>query len=267
MHELNLSIFHTEASGDYQGLYNSNVCIHSFLCNTFQFMISYDQFADNCRAVYERIHAACERCGRDASTVQLLPVTKVHPVEVVAYAVRYGFAAVGENKVQEAVQKQELHPEIRVRWELIGHLQSNKAKLAACHFDRIQTVDSIKLAAKLQAVAADRDRPLHILLQVNAGDDPSKFGVSGTEAPALLEAIQGFNSLRVDGLMTIAPLASDPAVARTAFERLRLLRDELSRQSGLTLTELSMGMTDDLEAAIAAGSTQVRIGTALFGAR
>ena len=238
-----------------------------FLCNTFQIMITYDQFADNCRAVYERIHAACERCGRDVNTVQLLPVTKVHPVEVVAYAVRYGFSAVGENKVQEAVHKQELRPEIETRWELIGHLQSNKARLAACHFDRIQTVDSIKLAARLQTVAADREQPLHILLQVNAGDDPAKFGVSCTEAPALLEGVQGFNSLRVDGLMTIAPLASDPAVARRAFERLRGLRDELSRQSGLPLTVLSMGMTEDLEAAIAAGSTQVRVGTALFGAR
>ena len=209
---------------------------------------------------------ACERAGRSPGEVKVLPVTKTHPLAYAAYAARYGFAAVGENRVQEAIDKMVGAPE-GLGWELIGHLQSNKAKLAATHFSRVQSVDSFKLAAKLDVAAEAANRILPIFLQVNAGDDPAKFGVSCAEAEAVAEAILALSHLKLDGLMTIAPLDDDSAVARRTFERLRQLRDALKDKLGLPLAELSMGMSSDLEAAISEGSTMVRVGSALFGYR
>jgi pyridoxal phosphate enzyme (YggS family) len=154
-----------------------------------------------------------------------------------------------------------------VRWELIGHLQSNKAKLAAQHFDRIQSVDTEKLLGLLDRAAADLGKSLPVLLQINAGRDPAKFGAELEDAPRLLDAALAQRHLRVEGLMAIAPLSSDPAVAQRTFATLRELRDRLAAQTGAPLRELSMGMSGDLAAAIAAGSTMVRVGTALFGTR
>jgi pyridoxal phosphate enzyme (YggS family) len=151
--------------------------------------------------------------------------------------------------------------------KLIGHLQSNKARLAAQHFDRIQSVDSVKLAQVLDRVAGELGKKLPIMLQVNAGLDPAKSGVEPDGAAALLEAALGLANLRVDGLMTIAPLSDDPAVARRTFDNLRAIRDGLREKTGAGLGQLSMGMSGDIEAAIAAGSTIVRVGSALFGAR
>lgn len=216
-----------------------------------------------------RIAAACSAAGRDPAGVRLLPVTKNHPAEAVALAVAAGLAAVGENRVQEAVSKQAdcAAAGVRARWELIGHLQSNKAKLAARHFDRIQSVESAKLLDLLDREAAAAGRVLPVLLQFNAGNDPAKFGAEPADAPALLEHALGRTALRVEGLMTIAPLSDDPAVARRTFANLRALRDDLVARFGHPLPELSMGMTGDLEAAIAEGSTLLRVGTALFGER
>ena len=196
----------------------------------------------------------------------LLAVTKTQPAEAVDYAARYGLAAVGENRVQEGAAKRAATT-AAVRWELIGHLQSNKSALAVEHFDRIQGVDSEKLLAHLDRAAAERGRVLPILLEINAGLDPAKFGAAPADAPRLLEAALAPPALRVEGLMTIAPLSPDPAVAARAFTALRELRDRLAAQFGVALGELSMGMSGDLAAAIAAGSTQVRVGTALFGER
>jgi len=154
-----------------------------------------------------------------------------------------------------------------VRWELIGHLQSNKARLAVAHFDRIQSVDSEKLLMALNRAAFDLGKTLPVLLQINAGQDPAKFGAEPEAAPRLLELALAQPHLQVDGLMTIAPLSDDPAVAHRTFARLRTIRDGLAGQFGLPLRELSMGMSGDLEAAIAEGSTQVRIGAALYGPR
>jgi pyridoxal phosphate enzyme (YggS family) len=158
-----------------------------------------------------------------------------------------------------------------LRWELIGHLQSNKARAAAEVFDRIQSVDTEKLARKLDQAAGELGRPLAVLLQVNAGRDPAKFGCEIEDAPRLLEAALALPHLRVEGLMTIAPLGADEAEtqahARRTFENLRALRDDFATRFGVALPELSMGMSGDLEAAVAAGSTCVRVGTALFGAR
>lgn len=228
--------------------------------------IDYETFRSRAEALLARIAEQCRLVGRNPREVTLLPVTKTHPPAAAEYAARHGFAAVGENRVQEAVEKQPLAP-AGLRWELIGHLQSNKAKLAAAHFARIQSVDSEKLLNVLDRAAGELGRKLPILLQINAGNDPAKFGAEPADAPRLLDLALARPHLQVDGLMTIAPLSDDPAVARRTFAHLRTIRDQLAARSGLPLRELSMGMTGDLEAAVAEGSTLVRVGTALYGAR
>jgi pyridoxal phosphate enzyme (YggS family) len=228
--------------------------------------IDYETFHQRVDALQRRIAAACERAGRPPAEVMLLPVTKTHPAAAAEYAARHGLTAVGENRVQEGVEKR-AQVTAPLRWELIGHLQSNKARLAATHFDRIQSVDTAKLLTVLNRAGEELGRKVAVLLEINAGEDPAKFGADPADAAALLDFALGQPHLQVDGLMTIAPLAEDPDVARRCFARLRTLRDELAQRSGRPLRELSMGMSGDFEAAIAEGSTQVRVGTALYGAR
>lgn len=243
-------------------------------------MLPYEEFCLRVAAIEARIAAAARAAGRDPGEVRLLPVTKTHPAEAAVFAARRGLAAVGENRVQEAAAKRpaaaaalavsgDAPPSLR--WELIGHLQSNKARLAAETFDRIQSVDTEKLARHLDRAASELGRPLAVLLQVNAGRDPAKFGCEPEDAPRLLEAALAAPGLRVEGLMTIAPLGSTESEnaehARRTFAALRELRDSLATRFGAPLPELSMGMSGDFEAAVAAGSTCVRVGTALFGAR
>ncbi len=228
--------------------------------------IDYETFRLRADTLLARIAATCATAGRNPAEVTLLPVTKTHPAAAAEYAARHGFAAVGENRVQEGVEKRPQAP-TALRWELIGHLQSNKAKLAASHFDRIQSVDSEKLLTVLNRAAGELGKKLPVLLQINAGDDPAKFGAEPADADRLLDTALALPHLRVDGLMTIAPLSDDPAVARRTFARLREIRDRLATRTGAPLRELSMGMTGDLEAAILEGSTLVRIGTALYGPR
>ena len=228
--------------------------------------IDYETFQQRAGALQQRIASACARAGRAPGEVTLLPVTKTHPAAAAEYAARFGFAAVGENRVQEGMEKRLLAP-AGLRWELIGHLQSNKAKLAAAHFDRIQSVDGEKLVTVLNRAAGELGRKLPILLQINAGQDPAKFGAEPADAARLLELALAQPHLQVDGLMTIAPLSDDPAVAQRTFANLHAIRDELAGRFGVPLRELSMGMTGDLEIAIAEGSTQVRVGTALYGTR
>ena len=229
-------------------------------------LLSYDEFAVRADAVRSQISGACQAAGRDPREVELLAVTKTHPPAAADYAARYGLRAVGENRVQEAVEKKS-QTTAPVAWELIGHLQSNKARLAAGHFDRVQSVDSEKLLELLDQAAAGFGRVLPVLLEINAGADPGKFGAPPAAAPRLLETALAKKNLRVDGFMTIAPLSDDPAVARRAFATLRALRDRLAQEFSAPLPVLSMGMSGDLAAAVAEGSTLVRIGTALFGAR
>lgn len=229
-------------------------------------MIDFSQFKENLTVVRERMERACAVAGRGLNTVRLLPVTKNHPIAAVDYAHRCGIESVGENRVQEAFDKRGSY-EGSVYWELIGHLQSNKAQQAVAIFDRIQSVDSLKLLRRLDRFAGESGKVLPILLQFNTGEDPNKYGFGVAEASTVLEAALGMGQIRVDGLMTIAPLDENPDVAKAAFERLRELRDGLSDQFGVPLSELSMGMTGDLESAIAAGSTQIRVGTALYGRR
>ena len=236
-------------------------------------LIDYNEFARRVGALREQIAAACASAGRPAESVGLLAVTKTHPAMAADYAARIGLAAVGENRVQEGMEKRAQATEAAraLRWELIGHLQSNKARLAAQHFDRVQSVDSEKLLNHLDRAAKDCAKVLPILLQINAGNDPAKFGADLADAPRLLEAALAKANLRVDGLMTIAPLGQTTteteSLAQRTFANLRSLRDDLAGRFKTPLRELSMGMTGDLTNAIAAGSTMVRVGTALFGAR
>jgi pyridoxal phosphate enzyme (YggS family) len=229
-------------------------------------MIPYEEFVANTAVVRARIADACAACGRASNSVALLPVTKTHPVDAAIYAHRAGFVSVGENRVQEAVEKRPSSP-AGLRWELIGHLQSNKAKLAVATFDRIQSVDSTELALRLDRIAGESGKKLPVLLQANAGADPAKFGADFDGLAALLDAALASPNLRVDGLMTIAPLDESPDVARRCFDNLRTWRDSLATSRAVALPELSMGMSGDLEHAIAAGSTVIRVGTALFGSR
>jgi pyridoxal phosphate enzyme (YggS family) len=228
-------------------------------------------FSDRLTAVRARVAAACRAVGRDPATVVVLPVTKNHPPAAAEAAARAGVRVVGENRVQEGVAKRAACVAPSLAWELIGHLQSNKAALAAAHFDRVQSVDSEKLLARLDRAAAELGKTLPVLLQLNAGHDPAKFGADPADAPRLLAAALASKNLRVDGLMAIAPLGATPAEtaahAERTFANLRALRDDLAARYGTPLAELSMGMSGDLEAAVAAGSTLVRVGTALFGTR
>jgi pyridoxal phosphate enzyme (YggS family) len=244
-------------------------------------MVTYEEFSARAAAVETRIGAACRAAGRAPGEVRLLAVTKTHPADAARFAARYGLAAVGENRVQEAAAKRAEVAALvaqpdgvaagALRWELIGHLQSNKAGLAAATFDCIQSVDSEKLARRLDVAAGELGKTLSVLLQVNAGRDPAKFGAEIEDAPRLLETALACPHLRVEGLMTIAPLGADEAEtadhARRTFDNLRAMRDDFRTRYGVPLTELSMGMSGDLEIAIAAGSTCLRVGTALFGGR
>jgi hypothetical protein len=228
--------------------------------------LDYSQFCIRADAIRAQIAGICGSCGRLPEEVELLAVTKSQPEAAAEYAARYGLRAVGENRVQEGVEKR-AQCAAPLAWELIGHLQSNKAKLAAAHFDRVQSVDGEKLLVLLDRAAAEGGKVLPILLQINAGADPNKFGAEPADAPRLLELALTKPALRVDGLMTIAPLSDDPDVARRTFAHLRAIRDQLAGRFGTPLRELSMGMSADFALAIAEGSTLVRIGSALFGAR
>jgi pyridoxal phosphate enzyme (YggS family) len=229
-------------------------------------MLTELEFKKNLEFVQEQIGKACDQAGRKPTEVHLLPVTKNWPSEIITYCKNAGFDTVGENRVQEAAAKQEAVS--GMNWELIGHLQSNKAKNVVGKFSRIQTVDSEKLIRKLEDSCSRNEMEMKILLQVNAGEDPAKFGCSLEGTARLLAFALSQKHIRVEGLMTIAPYApEDLDVARSAFAKLRNLRDRLRDEFNVELNELSMGMTLDLEQAIEAGSTMIRVGSALFGNR
>jgi len=231
-------------------------------------MISYNQFFRNFSSVSDRLGEAAVRAGREADGVRLLPVTKTHPAEAVQFAERVGLRRVGENRVQEAAAKREaVAGGAGVRWDLIGHLQSNKASLALEVFDRVQSVDSWKLARKLDRLAGEANRRLPCLVQVNTAKDPRKYGFEASEIREEGESLAGFQHLHIEGLMTIGPLQGGREAARRAFADLRELAEDLRSRTGLSLPELSMGMSGDLEEAVAEGSTMVRVGSALFGER
>lgn len=216
--------------------------------------------AERLTLVRERIAAACRRAGRSPADVTLVGVSKGFPAAAIEEALAAGLREVGENRVQEAAAKiQALAAKgLTPRWHLIGHLQTNKAKTAADLFGIIHSVDTVRLAQQLSRRASE---PVPILLEVNVGQEATKFGFDTTEVASALSAITTLPNLDVRGLMTVAPETDDPDTLRPLFQRLARLREELA------LRELSMGMTGDFEVAIEEGATMVRVGRAIFGPR
>jgi pyridoxal phosphate enzyme (YggS family) len=216
--------------------------------------------------VLERIRAACRACGRDPREVTLVAVSKFHDASAVAAFAACGQTIFGESYIQEALPKIEAAP-AGLSWHFIGHLQRNKAKLAVGRFELIHTVDNVELAHILQKRAAARNLTQAVCLQVNVAGEGQKSGVAPDGLDALAEAAAACPNLDLAGLMVIPPVFDDPEGARPAFARLRQLRDALAARLGRPLPVLSMGMSGDLEAAIAEGATHVRVGSDLFGPR
>ena len=217
--------------------------------------------------VRDRIAAAAARAGRSGDSVGIVAVTKTHGPETVEEAWRAGLCTVGENKVQEAAWKKPQCPS-GPEWHLIGHLQSNKVRHALALFDCIHSVDSEKLADRINAVAEETGARPRILLEVNVSGEKSKSGMKPEEAPAAVAHILSeCPRLTLEGFMTMAPFSENPEDARPYFRKLRLLRDSLEKETGASLPVLSMGMSGDFEVAVEEGATLVRLGTVLFGER
>jgi len=223
-------------------------------------------FQQRLEAIRARMGAACERAGRDPASVRLLPVSKTFGPEAVREAAAAGLTVFGENKVQEARAKIPLCPD-RLTWHLIGHLQSNKVRLAVTLFDTIQSVDSIDLAERIDAACEAAGRRMTLFVEINLAGEAAKSGVAPDDAPRLVERANALSRVAVCGLMAIPPFDPDPDRVRPYFRKLRELRDAVQVRTGTPLPELSMGMSHDFEAAIAEGATWIRVGTALFGAR
>ena len=222
--------------------------------------------ADNLAGLRRRIAEACARAGRPEASVTLLAVSKTHPPEAVAAAVAAGQLLFGESKVQEAKAKIPLCPG-RARWQFIGQLQSNKVRDAVELFELIQGVDSLALAAEISKRAEQAGKTAAILLEVNVAGEASKFGYPPDRLLAELPELNALRRVEIHGLMAIPPFAPVAEKARPYFQRLRELRAEAEQVLGAPLPQLSMGMSGDFEVAIEEGSTMVRVGTALFGAR
>ena len=222
--------------------------------------------ADNFAAIQQRIRAACERAGRTPESVALIAVTKGQPPGVVNEAAALGQMLFGENKVQEAKAKIPLCA-ARLRWHMIGHLQSNKCRDAVALFEMVHSVDSLPLAQELQKQAEKFSRTLPVLLEVNIAGEASKFGYQPEQMLADLPQINALKRLEIHGLMTLAPWSPNPERARPVFRAAREWRQRCEEVLGAPLPHLSMGMTGDFEVAIEEGATLVRIGTALFGER
>lgn len=228
------------------------------------------QLQNNLVQVQARIQTACARVGRDPATVRLLPVSKTVGEERLRLAYQAGCRELGENKVQEAQRKSEIMADLTdMRWVLIGHLQTNKAKHVARFAHEFQALDRLRLAEILDRRLQAEGRSLDVLVQVNTSAESSKYGLPPAEVGAFLKQLPAFSALRVRGLMTLALFSNDSAQVRACFTKLRILRDQLRQNApaGISLDELSMGMSGDFELAIEEGATTVRIGQAIFGAR
>ena len=218
-------------------------------------------------SVRERIAAAALRVGRDPGEVLLVAVAKTFPASAVEKVIAAGINDIGENRVQEAKAK---IADIKApcHWHMVGHLQTNKARLAARLFDWIQSLDSAKLAQELQKAGSGLGKRLRTLIEVNLEQEPTKSGVTEAELFSLLEEASALPNLRIEGLMAMPPYDPNPETVRPYFRRLRRLRDEAaSRFPQLDLSHVSMGMSHDFEVAVEEGATIVRIGTAIFGER
>lgn len=226
--------------------------------------------ADNLRTVEARIARACEGAGRPRTSVRLLPVSKTHPMAAVRQVAALGYRDFGENKVQEIVAKcAERTPGERIGFAAIGHLQTNKARLVAELASEFQALDSLRVAAELDRRLQALGRTLPVFVQVNSSDEPQKFGVAPEEVAGFAAQLAAFEALEVRGLMTLAVRSEDDERVAACFARMQRLQEELRQAQvlGVAWDELSMGMSGDLELAIAHGATTVRVGQAIFGPR
>ena len=220
----------------------------------------------NLTSVRQRVAAACARSGRDANSVTLVAVAKGHPAEVVCAAAQLGLNLFGESRVQEAKAKISLCP-ARLRWHLIGHLQSNKCRDAVHLFEMIQSVDSLSLAREINKWADKSAKTMPVLIEVNVAGESSKFGYAPEKVLAELKEINALPRIEVQGLMTVAPLAQEAEKVRPVFRRLRQLKGQCEELLGAPLAHLSMGMSDDFEVAVEEGATMIRLGSAVLGPR
>jgi pyridoxal phosphate enzyme (YggS family) len=221
----------------------------------------------NIQRVQESMARAAERAGRQAEEITLVAVSKTFPAEAIRAAFEAGLRHFGENRVQEWESKRPLVADLDATWHLIGHLQSNKARRAANLFHRVDSVDRLSLAQKLDAAADAEGKRLQILIEVHLGDETTKSGVAEAELPGLAEGVTALAHLELRGLMTIPPFFEDIEHVRPYFRKLRELRDGLKSRLGSALPVLSMGMSHDFEIAIEEGATEIRVGSALFGER
>ena len=226
--------------------------------------------AENLAAVRARIDDACRGAGRDPGEVRLLPVSKTHGPELIREAYGAGARLFGENKVQEAAEKAEVFADLpELRWAVIGHLQTNKAKVVAGFADEFHALDSIRIADALDKRLNEAERRLDVFVQVNSSGEDSKFGLPPAEVEGFVRKLGHRDALRVRGLMTLAVFSDDVDQVRACFVRMQQLQQQL-RELDLgagSFDELSMGMSGDFELAIAHGATTVRVGEAVFGAR
>jgi PLP dependent protein len=229
----------------------------------------YEHIPGRLAEIRERIADAAGRAGRSPDSIRLIAVSKTHPIDAVRAAADAGQRDFGENKVQEALQKIAQSTDNRLKWHLIGHLQSNKARKAAAAADAIHAIDSVDLLKRIDQSANDAGRTVDVLIQVDLALEDTKFGAPVPEVGTIARAAISCTAARLVGLMLLPPPAENPEDARPWFAQLRALRDELV-ESGIAaerLRELSMGMSHDFEVAIEEGATMVRVGTAIFGQR
>lgn len=226
----------------------------------------------NLAAIHDRLHRAASRAGREPASICLMAVSKTFPAEAILEAYAAGQRLFGENRVQEFADKAPQLNQLKdAEYHMIGHLQSNKAGKAVELFHSVDSLDSAKLAARLNAAAEAQGKVLSVLIEINIGGEEAKSGVApdSPELSEILNGASGWPHLRIRGLMTVPPWSEDPEPARPYFRQLRELRDRLAARNlpGISLDELSMGMSNDFEVAIEEGSTCVRVGTAIFGKR
>lgn len=224
---------------------------------------------DNVRRVEERIASACQRSDRKREEVRLVAISKTHPAAAVRKAYAAGLRDFGENRVQEARSKLAELADLDLIWHLVGHLQSNKAKMARELFRWVHSVDSFRLAERLAQAGNPNDPPLPVLIEVNLGQEASKAGVRAEHVAELAEQVAKINGIGLRGLMVIPPFGENPEEVRPYFRRLRALAAEIAARNlpNASMSELSMGISHDFEVAIEEGATIVRVGTAIFGER
>ena len=228
--------------------------------------------AENIAVVREKMNAAALHAGRNSSEIKLMAVSKTFPPELIREAYAAGLRSFGENRVQEFTSKIESLKDLRdVEWHMIGHLQTNKAAKAVGLFNAVDSLDSLRLAEKLNTAAEEAGKQWPVLIEINVGGEAAKTGISADsqEFEHILQAAPRLKNLKIQGLMTVPPYTEDPECARPYFQKLRQLRDQIAARNlpNIKMEVLSMGMSHDFEVAIEEGSTCVRVGTAIFGSR